>query len=450
MVEPRENQFNNPPNYWQENSVGIHYAGGNVGIGTTNPDQMLTVASDGAKIKIDGVTDSGELQLTTQAIYPNYWAWYAHRTFGDLNLWYGPGGVGGNILTIKKDTGNVGIGTANPQSTLDVNGTIRAQQICDEGGGHCIDLSAGGGGSNNYVIVEQNRGSKTMQGWKCFDINETACDVFGGGCDLKMTAIKGDGTIYNYSGVLDYYFSNPVKTASFSGSNQNGDRYPINLDDGAGAEVWSHSGIMGLWDCQLNSGGSCSSLNDDIHVCYNSDSYSFYYSLKKHEGNYLPSSSFYLTSKWSSDCGGWTNTYLKDDTDGGHTMQESDGTDNQYWCLRVVEDDPSITTTITASWETDTTCPGKVFTEIGDGDNDDGHGLNEQSSGQGGGTVYLCLGVNSNASRALDVQWTGTCPSGWYYTGIRDQDYGADSPFVTEDSDNGGSDYGLCLRIYQP
>lgn len=57
-----------------------------------------------------------------------------------------------NDLTINTDdfvidgaTGYVGIGTAAPGADLDVAGGIRAQQICDETGSNCKDISAGWG-----------------------------------------------------------------------------------------------------------------------------------------------------------------------------------------------------------------------------------------------------------------------------------------------------------------
>ena len=52
-------------------------------------------------------------------------------------------------------TGNVGVGTETPAVTLDVAGAsgIRAQQICDEAGSNCKDISTGWGGDGTVTSV---------------------------------------------------------------------------------------------------------------------------------------------------------------------------------------------------------------------------------------------------------------------------------------------------------
>jgi len=48
-----------------------------------------------------------------------------------------------DTLYVDSGSGNVGIGTVSPGSKLDVDGGIRAQQICDENGANCNDISSG-------------------------------------------------------------------------------------------------------------------------------------------------------------------------------------------------------------------------------------------------------------------------------------------------------------------
>ncbi len=74
------------------------------------------------------------------------------RTYGNKGFYHNTGimrtdgtfqvGNGGGRFIVNT-SGNVGIGDTTPDSKLDVNGTIRAPQICDENGANCKDISAG-------------------------------------------------------------------------------------------------------------------------------------------------------------------------------------------------------------------------------------------------------------------------------------------------------------------
>lgn len=68
-----------------------------------------------------------------------------HR-YGSATSWNG-----WRKMIEEDSSGNVGIGKNSPNAKLDVNGTIRAEQICDELGANCQDISTGwgGGGSSN-------------------------------------------------------------------------------------------------------------------------------------------------------------------------------------------------------------------------------------------------------------------------------------------------------------
>ena len=51
------------------------------------------------------------------------------------------GTLDGNRRFVIQPGGNIGVGVNNPQAKLQVAGTIRAEQVCDENGQNCTDLS---------------------------------------------------------------------------------------------------------------------------------------------------------------------------------------------------------------------------------------------------------------------------------------------------------------------
>ena len=60
--------------------------------------------------------------------------------------------VSNNALFINSSSGNVGIGKTTPGAKLDVNGNIRTQQICDENGANCKDISTGWASGDGYSL----------------------------------------------------------------------------------------------------------------------------------------------------------------------------------------------------------------------------------------------------------------------------------------------------------
>jgi predicted DNA-binding protein YlxM (UPF0122 family) len=139
---------------WQTSGSNIYYNNGNVGVGTPNPDQKLTVQG-GVAIRDNGGADGGQTLYVanTTPSGVNYGAVVlavgsgaSYNTGGYFNASgastnnfgvrvVGPAAASGNYGIYVDATaqnyfaGNVGIGTTNPQYLLSVNGQIGAKDV---------------------------------------------------------------------------------------------------------------------------------------------------------------------------------------------------------------------------------------------------------------------------------------------------------------------------------
>lgn len=101
---------------------------------------------NGLKLRLDGGTNSGELQLRTYNNGAgNHWAIYSHEDDGNLNFWYGNGNTnqGNNFFTINKINGNTNIGTSSLSDKLVVSTNSANGGITIDGSSPALKLSNG-------------------------------------------------------------------------------------------------------------------------------------------------------------------------------------------------------------------------------------------------------------------------------------------------------------------
>jgi len=114
-------------NYQNGRNTVMNVVTGNVGIGTTSPREKLEVQGYNPRIFIDATSSNPELNL--RASGKTEWAMYQDAWTGDLRFYQA-----GNKISFQNGTGKVGIGTTAPTEKLDVDGTARLRGISAAGG----------------------------------------------------------------------------------------------------------------------------------------------------------------------------------------------------------------------------------------------------------------------------------------------------------------------------
>ncbi len=107
----------------------------------------------------------------------------------------GVSGSAPNAPTLKMvvtSDGRVGIGSATPQSLLDVAGIIRAEQICDETGSNCKDISTGWstGNVSTSRAINTNTGSALTGGGDLSADRNLAVNVDNTGIEIDSNALR--------------------------------------------------------------------------------------------------------------------------------------------------------------------------------------------------------------------------------------------------------------------
>ncbi len=232
-----------PASHWSSNLVGIDYAGGNVGIGTTSPSTTLDVAGS--------ITTSGA--LIGPALFEII-AQYANRGRITLNSSTNPSANQIALLTngvprmVVNKEGNVGIGTTSPSEKLDVNGNIKLNQY-----GQSIYFGSTvneiKGSASNFLyksfsrVQWDNAGTYTDSSYV---FKQSGSEVFrihtGGNVGIGTTSpsekleVAGDMNLYNPSATSQINFRN-IGGANYIKSNGYSTHFGLRGNTGNGVFI---------------------------------------------------------------------------------------------------------------------------------------------------------------------------------------------------------------------
>lgn len=243
---------------WQVNGSNIYYNNGNVGIGTTNPQAMLSVGGNG---------------VSTQGIYGynstvgiwgegNYGVFGNGNTYGVFAVAKGTSGFNCGIGAQTQSSsgyagyftggrnyfeGNVGIGTTNPKSKLSVGG---------DGDSSCT-IYGNSSDSGGYAIYGYCSGDN---GYGVYGFDNKGNGVYG------QSGADGGKGVYGWS-----YGNNSSGVYGFTDSPS--DSYGVYGESWAGAGVYGYSpdnigvyGVGGVYDFYTDNSSGESYFADKVGI----------------------------------------------------------------------------------------------------------------------------------------------------------------------------------------
>ncbi len=232
---------------------------GNVGIGTSSPDELLHIQKSGiVNAKVESTDNYSTVILDAGNTGGVAWALMSgYPNAGDFNI--RETGVG-NYLTIKKTTGNVGIGTTSPQNSLNVIGDINATGLIYGDGSQLTGISFTESDplwtANQSLYVRRNT-------WTDINNYPSACSagyyVTGIGDTLTCTADPLD-TIAEWQSLCTDCVGNSDLAAN-----------SVDLTSDALSSAYAGAGLTGGGTSALAvGGGTCITSNaDDVAVTAN-------------------------------------------------------------------------------------------------------------------------------------------------------------------------------------
>lgn len=188
---------------WQSNDSNVYYNDGNVGIGTSTPSHQLTIDGPGQdKLKLYKSTSTN--------------GYGSKINFGDANYCYIQEDQDNALLIhtvgrVNFDSGYVGLGVANPDSRLHVNGKT-----------HTTQLQVGNSATAGHVLTADSLGNATWQapvgggGDFTLPVDETV-DVDGAAA-FKITNTGGPAGTSAISAVINNATSSDATAGSFRAS----------------------------------------------------------------------------------------------------------------------------------------------------------------------------------------------------------------------------------------
>lgn len=218
------------------NSVGgasLTVMDGNVGIGILSPVATLDIQSEGTAVNesqliLRNPNTGANSAVTTNAYSSGEWRGSQYYIKNGSGTVYGVSTANTSGTPTERmritDDGKIGIKTATPGSELHVNGTIRAEEICDQSGSNCKTISTGwgsggGGGSGTVTSITAGTG---LTGGTITTTGTIAVDV--GTSANKVVQLNSSGALPAVSGanLTDVNATNLNGTTVATSGNSNG------------------------------------------------------------------------------------------------------------------------------------------------------------------------------------------------------------------------------------